>query len=68
MAASMGQTAEANEMAAKTAASKQGIDLAKVAYDLGDKKRRLRQGLDQSTVASMAPMIAARTPDVVKYS
>ena len=55
-------------MAAKTAASKQGIDLAKVAYDLGDKKRQLRQGLDQSMVASLAPMIAARTPDVVKYS
>lgn len=68
MAASMGQAAEANEMAAKTAASKQGIDLAKVAYDLGDKKRRLRQGLDQSMVASMVPMIAAKTPDVVKYS
>lgn len=68
MVASMGQSAEANEMAAKSAASKQGLDLAKIAYDLGNKKRNLRQGLDQSTVAAMTPMIAAKTPDVVKYS
>ena len=68
MLASMGQSAEANEMAAKSAASKQGLDLAKVAYDLGNKKRNLRQGLDQSTVAALTPMIAAKTPDVVKYS
>tara|TARA_R110000823_G_scaffold133457_6_gene262168 strand:- start:145 stop:951 length:807 start_codon:yes stop_codon:yes gene_type:complete len=68
MVASMGQSAEANEMAAKSAASKQGLDLAKVAYDLGNKKRNLRQGLDQSTVAALTPMIAAKTPDVVKYS
>jgi hypothetical protein len=68
MAASLGQAAEENEMASKTAASKQGLDLAKLAYDLGNKKRNLRQGLDQSTVASMTPMIAAKTPDVVKYN
>jgi hypothetical protein len=64
--AEISRGAEINEMANKTAASQQGLDLAKLAMGLGSKERAIKQGLDKQMVAGILPAMAAKTPPILQ--
>jgi hypothetical protein len=66
MNADISKGAELNEMANKTAASQQGLDLAQLAMGMGAKDRAVKQELDKNMVAGILPAMSAKIPPILQ--